>query len=218
MSPPSVAYTRWDDIQADTVIDGIGFPTTANIGDGRIYSLEVARRLAAAAGPQLEAAGSVQRQPGHQSRRPASIIAAELGPLPNVADFSGPPRRRLSDGDSRDDLDLRLGGSGALCRPVRLGVGPVLGEAQGDYLDTALGAAPRARPASRVTLGVTNLIDEVGNRFALGSPFTLVQPRQITPLRPRIASGSAGSRLLAASKNSAANRCGLTQPRRPVPT
>src|SRR3546814_10722553 len=33
----SLAATRWNDIQAD-LIDGVGFPTTANIGDGRIHS------------------------------------------------------------------------------------------------------------------------------------------------------------------------------------
>ena len=35
-----------------------------------------------------------------------------------------------------------------------------------------------------VTLGVTNLADTVGNRFALGTPFR-VGRGQITPLRPR---------------------------------
>ena len=35
----NVAYTDWRDIQAD-VTDRIGLPTTANIGDGRIYTVE----------------------------------------------------------------------------------------------------------------------------------------------------------------------------------
>jgi hypothetical protein len=65
-----------------------------------------------------------------------------------------------------------------------LGVGPVLGEEQGEYLDISLGARlDRGRHAFSLT--VTNLLDEVGNRFAVGSPFTLVEQRQITPLRPR---------------------------------
>jgi hypothetical protein len=35
-----------------------------------------------------------------------------------------------------------------------------------------------------VSLAVTNLSDSVGNRFALGTPFTIGRD-QITPLRPR---------------------------------
>src|SRR3546814_17138956 len=52
----------------------------------------------------------------------------------------------------------------------RLGIGPRLDQPQGDLLDTGLelrvGAANRA-----VSLGITNLFDTRGNRFALGSPF-----------------------------------------------
>src|SRR3546814_16312640 len=33
----SLAATRWTDIQAD-LLDGVGFPTTPNIGDGRHHS------------------------------------------------------------------------------------------------------------------------------------------------------------------------------------
>jgi hypothetical protein len=36
-----------------------------------------------------------------------------------------------------------------------------------------------------VTLTLTNLTDSIGNRFALGTPFTAGRSDQITPLRPR---------------------------------
>jgi hypothetical protein len=36
-----------------------------------------------------------------------------------------------------------------------------------------------------ISLIVSNLLDKRGNRFAFGSPFTLLDRRQITPLRPR---------------------------------
>jgi hypothetical protein len=36
-----------------------------------------------------------------------------------------------------------------------------------------------------VSLIISNLADERGNRFAFGSPFVLIEQRQITPLRPR---------------------------------
>ena len=35
-----------------------------------------------------------------------------------------------------------------------------------------------------LTLGLTNLTDEEGNRFALGTPFAIGRD-QVTPLRPR---------------------------------
>jgi len=35
-----------------------------------------------------------------------------------------------------------------------------------------------------VTIGLSNLFDTVGNRFALGTPFAR-DFRQVTPLRPR---------------------------------
>jgi len=59
----------------------------------------------------------------------------------------------------------------------------VLGEEQGDYLDTAL-TMRVGRPTLGLTLGVTNLTDGTGNRFALGTPFQ-IGSGQITPLRPR---------------------------------
>jgi len=35
-----------------------------------------------------------------------------------------------------------------------------------------------------VSIGISNLFDAVGNRFALGTPFA-IGSNQITPLRPR---------------------------------
>jgi hypothetical protein len=32
---------------------------------------------------------------------------------------------------------------------------------------------------------MTNLLDQTGNRFALGSPFTIAEQPQVTPLVPR---------------------------------
>jgi hypothetical protein len=36
-----------------------------------------------------------------------------------------------------------------------------------------------------VSATLTNLTDETGNRFALGSPLMLGREQQVTPLRPR---------------------------------
>lgn len=174
------SYARWNDIQAD-FIDSAGLPTTANIGDGRIYS------LAANAGwrplPGLGIDGAFVLNDSKVSDPVPLLAAARLSQLPNVAQFSargGIDYRTLI----TDDLDLRLMANLRYVGRSRLGVGPVLGEAQGDYLDTSL-SIRIGRPELGVTLAATNLADAVGNRFALGTPFLMNRVDQITPLRPR---------------------------------
>jgi iron complex outermembrane recepter protein len=176
----SIAYTDWDNIQADQ-IDGDGLPTTLNIGDGRVVTADVRMGWRPLPGLELEAA-AVFADSKLTNPQPSSIIVASSD-LPNVARFNG---RIGADYQAwlGGDFDLRLSAWARYVGKSRLGVGPVLGEEQGDYVDTAVGARlERGRYA--IVLGVTNLLDTIGNRFALGSPFTLVQEGQITPLRPR---------------------------------
>src|SRR5690606_9411573 len=83
--------------------------------------------------------------------------------LPNIADttvrlgFSY--RLPLS-----DKADLELSGFGRYVGTSILGVGPILGQPQGDYLDTGLEAAV-GMGALRWSLSLTNLFDARGNRF-----------------------------------------------------
>ena len=176
----ALAFTRWTDIQAD-IIDGIGLPTTANIGDGRIYTLDLRLGWQPVPGLRLEAAAVLNES---EVTNPApSIIISPSAPLPNVARFNG--RFGLEyETALRGRLDLDLWGSARYVGKSRLGIGPVLGEPQGDYLDTSLGARI-GDDRLGLTFSLNNLLDSVGNRFALGTPFTLVHERQITPLRPR---------------------------------
>ncbi|MBU3077783.1 TonB-dependent receptor domain-containing protein [Sphingomonas quercus] len=179
----SLSYTRWNDIQAD-FIDSFGLPTTANIGDGRIWS------LAATAGWQPDANLHVDLGFAMNSSRvtdpqPAfsTLALSRMSRVPNVARYAGRAGfdwRHPLDGNG---TDLHVSGWARYVGRSRLGIGPVLGEAQGDYVDTALNLRI-GRPTLGVTLGVTNLADSVGNRFSLGTPFR-VGRSQITPLRPR---------------------------------
>jgi outer membrane receptor protein involved in Fe transport len=58
-----------------------------------------------------------------------------------------------------------------------------LGDSQGSYVDSGL--VVRVADGRRaLSLSVTNLTDEVGNRFAFGAPLASGAD-QITPLRPR---------------------------------
>ncbi len=65
----------------------------------------------------------------------------------------------------------------------RLGIGPHLGESQGEYLDSGL-IVRVAGDRRAISLSVTNLTDETGNRFAFGAPIA-TGVDQIWPLRPR---------------------------------
>ncbi|MES2495923.1 MAG: TonB-dependent receptor [Pseudomonadota bacterium] len=191
----SLSYTDWQDIQAD-FIDSGGLPTTDNIGDGRIYSLSAAMGWSPLAGLTFDAAATYNNS-RVTDPSPSLLIALASAPLsdktgaltggqsriPNVARFTTRVgfdyRRPLS-----DRLDLRINGWARYIGKSRLGIGPILGDLQGDYLDTAL-TARIGRPDFGVSLGVTNLTDAIGNRFALGTPFQAAGGQQITPLRPR---------------------------------
>lgn len=179
----NAAYTDWQDIQAD-VTDRLGLPTTANIGDGRIYTLE--GRVAVRPTSALTLDGSIIYNDSRLSQ-PAQFLrllnyqGASLS-LPNVANLGGriAADYRLPVGDTGQ---LRLSASARYVGKSRLGVGPIFGQEQGDYVDTALSASLR-RGAVNYTLSLTNLLDTVGNRFALGTPFNLTGD-YFTPLRPR---------------------------------
>ncbi|HWK42825.1 MAG TPA: TonB-dependent receptor, partial [Croceibacterium sp.] len=111
-----------------------------------------------------------------------AALRQQITEIPNIASFAGrigfDYRRPIG-----DDLELSAQGWANYVGRSRLGVGPELGELQGDYVDTGLTMRIGHR-ALGVTLGVTNLADAQGNRFALGTPFAIGR-NQITPLRPR---------------------------------
>ncbi|PTQ60514.1 outer membrane receptor protein involved in Fe transport [Sphingomonas aurantiaca] len=177
----SVSHTVWKDIQAD-FIDATGLPSTANIGDGRIWTFSAAGGWKPMAGLTLDAGFTYNDSRVTEPSAALFVALARMSQVPNIARYAG----RLGADYRRDmgkDLELRVYGWARYVGRSRLGVGPVLGEEQGDYLDTAL-TARVGRPSLGVTLGVTNLTDSVGNRFALGTPFQLGNG-QITPQRPR---------------------------------
>jgi hypothetical protein len=102
--------------------------------------------------------------------------------VPNIAQFSG----RAGLAWSREiGTDLRLTANSwvSYVGKSRLGIGPKLGDAQGDYLDS--GADVRIGTARYgVTLALSNIANTLGNRFSLGTPFGNGRD-QVTPLRPR---------------------------------
>jgi outer membrane receptor protein involved in Fe transport len=174
-----VSYTRWSDIQAD-FIDNAGLPSTANIGDGHIWSLTVNGGFALGRDLRIDAGFTFNDS---KVDEPVSdFVLARTTQVPNIARFAG----RIGFDYHRElggDLFLLAQGWAHYVGKSRLGVGPELGEVQGDYLDTGL-TVRIGREELGLTLSLSNLTDEKGNRFALGTPFQIGRD-QITPLRPR---------------------------------
>lgn len=181
----ALSYSRWRNIQAD-FIDSNGFPTTANIGDGRITSLSgtIAMRPTDALTFELGAVYNHSRVDDFSPQILPVYDAAptRLGRIPNVAKHA--VRGSVNYATVIGDEDFRINGWASYIGPSRLGIGPVLGESQGDYVDTGL--AMRVGNERRgLSLTLTNLFDSRGNRFSLGTPFVEGNEGFLTPLRPR---------------------------------
>jgi outer membrane receptor protein involved in Fe transport len=191
----SITRTRWRNIQAD-LIDATGLPATSNIGTGRIWAIDGVFGWRPVQGLRIEASGVfadsrlTNPAPTLLLLRSGSNITPKPGvtvinsnDLPNVARFNG---RLSADYFTRlaGGFELSLSGWLRYVGRSRLGIGPVLGIPQGDYLDTSLGLR-LSRERYGFYLNATNLFDTIGNRFAFGSPFTLPYKGQITPQRPR---------------------------------
>ena len=199
----SLSYTRWRDIQAD-FIDVGGLPSTANIGNGEIWAASVSGSVRIAPGLRAEAGATLNDSKvdepvffaptavslaGFDLVAPAGadasarfLAAPRLTRIPNIARFSG--RAGLQwQRDFANGTALTADAWVSYVGTSRLGIGPELGDLQGDYLDS--GAILRwGRENVGLTLSVTNIAGEEGNRFALGTPFATGRA-QITPLQPR---------------------------------
>lgn len=181
----SLSGTRWQDIQAD-FIDSSGLPSTANIGNGRILSLTASASWRPMANLKLDAAlafnDSKVTEPSQVYQALLTVTASQMSRIPNIARVTGRAgfdwQMPLS-----GDFGVRVYGWARYVGRSRLGVGPYLGEEQGDYADSAL-TARLGTAGFGISLGLTNLADSIGNRFALGTPFAIGR-EQITPLRPR---------------------------------
>jgi outer membrane receptor protein involved in Fe transport len=174
----SISYTRWRDIQADFIDDG-GLPSTANIGNGTIWAASVSGSVRLAPGLRAEAGATLNDSDVDE---PVFFALARLSRIPNIAKFSG--RAGLAwEREFDNGLVLEADGWVSYVGKSRLGIGPELGELQGDYLDSGL-IVRFGRENAGLTLAVTNLAGSQGNRFALGTPFSTGR-EQITPLQPR---------------------------------
>jgi outer membrane receptor protein involved in Fe transport len=181
----SATLSRWKDIQAD-FLDPSGLPVTDNIGDGRVWTLTVNGGVRVT--PELRFEAGVALNDG-EITNPSNAFITFIGresdqsmEIPNIARVIA---RGAVDWNKQLGGDWRLEAN-AYARFVgrsRLGIGPHLGDEQGEYLDSGL-ILRFAHPRRAISLTVTNLTDEIGNRFAFGAPIA-TGADQITPLRPR---------------------------------
>jgi outer membrane receptor protein involved in Fe transport len=175
----SVSYARWDDIQADLVSLN-GFPYTANVGDGRIYSFEGSFDWVPFVG--LKLTGAVFLNHSRLVNPAPDFVSSGRRPLPDTPSLSA----TMGASWTRDLgwAGLRIEANGRYVGSSRLGVGPVLDLPYGEYWQTGAAATLKLKPFSLV-LSADNLLDTRGNRFAIGNPFGIAYRDEITPLRPR---------------------------------
>ena len=183
----NATLSHWRDIQAD-FLDPSGLPVTDNIGDGRVWTITLNGGVRLAGGLRLETGlawndGRVTR-PTDMLRFLLATGDAESMAIPNIARVVA---RGAIDWKTKVAAGWTLQAN-AYARYVghsRLGVGQHLGEKQGQYVDSGV-VLRLADDRRALSLTVTNLTDEVGNRFAFGAPIATSED-QITPLRPRTA-------------------------------
>lgn len=175
----TVARTSWHDILAEVVTHG-GDPITENIGDGRILALEAGGEWKPVAGLQVRGGLFVNHS---RLAHPAFASVLVTGSaLPNVAPVGAQAsldyRHALTNA-----MEISLSANFRYFGKSRIGAGPMLDAAQGDYVEDRavirLGSRRRG-----VSLSVTNLLDRAGDRFAFATPYRIYDP-QATPQQPR---------------------------------
>lgn len=184
----TIAHTDWRNIQAD-FLDSGNLPSTANIGNGDVWTVEASGAIRLAKGWRVEGAVSLndssvnERGPNDLPLQDASAGGAgSLRPIPNIADITA-RIGMIYETALSDRSRLKIDGWLRYIGLSRLGLGPLLGDEQGNYADSAV-TARMGWDRFGVTVGVTNILNARGNRFAMGTPF-VTGKEQITPIRPR---------------------------------
>ena len=176
----SASFANWEHIQAD-LVDAAGLPFTANLGNGRILGLELSAAMRVGSAWRID--GGLFLNDSSLTRPDTGFEDALDAELPDVAEVGGRIGLNFDYGLGRD-WRLKGGGSLRYFGHSRLGVGRQLDIVQGNYAEATFNTRIGTDRVG-FSIDVTNLIDQAGNRFALGNPFGVMARRQITPQAPR---------------------------------
>jgi outer membrane receptor protein involved in Fe transport len=171
----------WRDVQSDQLLPS-GLSYTANIGRAEIRGIE-AEGAYRRGGFELRASGVlndpelVRGDPAFPVRPELSLAAAPSASASLLAHYGW----RLASGPDVG-LDARLGYVGRSHLTFDATTAPRMG----GYVTSRIAGSLEWR-RWRVTLAVDNVTDGYGDTFAYGNPFILGRTRQVTPLRPRLA-------------------------------
>ncbi|WP_243692663.1 TonB-dependent receptor [Novosphingobium sp. ST904] len=175
----AASLARWRNIQADLVaIDGL--PYVANIGSGRVGNLAFSLAWRPVDALSLEAAGFLNSSSLSDPAPGFDNISDR--DLPNVADQGWRTAAKFVHSLGWADLTLdtairHVGRSKlAILSPFAL--------TQGRYYDLSAGGR-LSFGRWRLSLDLANILNDRGNTFAFGNPFTVAQGLQQTPMRPR---------------------------------
>ncbi|TCM20897.1 outer membrane receptor protein involved in Fe transport [Novosphingobium sp. PhB165] len=175
----AASVARWRDIQADLVgVDGL--PYIANIGSGRVRNVALSLAWHPVDALSFEAAGFLNSS--NLSDPAPGFDNVDDRDLPNIADEGWRTAVKYTHGfgwaNLTADAALRYVGHSklAIVAPFALG--------QGRYYDLSMGAR-LGFGRWGLSLDIDNALDQRGNTFAFGNPFTVADGLQQTPMRPR---------------------------------
>jgi hypothetical protein len=165
----------WSKVQADT-LDTLGLLVTISTGNARLLNLDVGARWHPAADWQLATGVSVTRALFSPYR---DVEMRGLASVPDITTYAD-AQWEHSVGSGHLSLEGRASYRGR----SRLGAITLRDVAQGRVWATSFGAHYNWDRFA-ISLVLDNLIDQAGNQFGYGNPFSIAVRDQRTPPRPR---------------------------------
>jgi iron complex outermembrane receptor protein len=178
----AVFYDQWSNIQTDQYRPS-GLSYTANMGDARILGLEAEASYAFDFGLSVQANGLLSTSEITRVNADFLRLAPTLiDDLPGAPGFSGGVLAHYE--RPLGALTLRLTGEASYVGRSSLSFNASQPARSGDFLRARL-AAELAAERWSAAIFLANPLNQAGDTFAYGNPFTFSQTRQATPQRPR---------------------------------
>jgi outer membrane receptor protein involved in Fe transport len=183
----SLYYTVWDHIQSDFLLPN-GLISTRNAGSGRIIGGELSATWQATHNVKLTAGVNLQDARLTHTEQGVEVHDLRLPVAPAVT-----ARVAIQHDFHLGPWTASLAAQGNYFGSARLALDEQLDRKMGDY---SIFTANASFTRDRLTLAarIDNLADVKGDSFAFGNPFSIMNGRQYTPLRPRTLTFSIGRR------------------------